>query len=295
MDKKIKVLLDTDIGDDIDDAFALALLLNQEEIELVGITTVYKNTNLRSKITKYELKQYKKDNVKVISGIDKPLKKDIIRWPFEEVDSNNKIIIRHYKDELMNKEIIDGYNAPVFILESIKKYPDLVILAIGPLTNLAEAYLKDKDTFLKLKELRMMGGTNDSTYPEWNMRVDPEAADIVLSSGVPIKSVGVDITRKCTLCQCDVEKIKGLDGPMEIVKEMMMQWMMDNPNRMPTMHDPLAAFELTNHFCDYKDVSFDVDLPTGKFIHNPNGKCHISLACNVDERGFIDALINTLE
>ena len=290
---KIKLLLDTDIGDDIDDAFALALLMNFKNIDLVGITTVYKNTHLRSKIAKYELKEFGNDGIPVVSGIDKPLKGDIIKWPFETIGEDNKIIIRHYKEELMKNMVDDGENACDFIIKMINKYPnELTVLTIGPLTNLAQVYLKDKDSFMKIKEIRMMGGTYKTDYPEWNIKVDPYAASVVLSSGVKITSVGVDITQKCKLSLEDVKRIDNLNGSMKIVSDMLHIWMKDNPNKNPIMHDPLAAMELNYHFCEYSDYRFDVCLKTGKFIENKNGKCHALMATNVDSNGFINKLLD---
>ena len=290
---KIKLLLDTDIGDDIDDAFALALLMNFENIDLVGITTVYKNTHLRSKIAKYELKEFNKEYIPVVSGIDKPLKSEIIKWPFETIGEDNKIIIRHYKEELMKNIKYNGDNAVDFIIEMINKYPnELTILAIGPLTNLAQVYLKDKETFMKIKEIKMMGGTYKTNYPEWNIKVDPYAASVVLSSGIKVTSVGVDITQKCKLSLDDVKRIDNLNGPMKIVSDMLHIWMNDNPNRNPIMHDPLATMELNYHFCEYSDYRFDVCLETGKFIENENGKCHALMASSVDSTAFINKLLD---
>ena len=71
--KRIKIVIDTDIGDDVDDSFAIALALKTEEIEVLGITTVYKNCEVRAKILKQQLEAFNKSEIPVYTGADENL------------------------------------------------------------------------------------------------------------------------------------------------------------------------------------------------------------------------------
>lgn len=295
--EKIKLILDTDIGDDIDDAYALSLLLATKEIDLLGITTVFKNTAMRSKIAKYECELYGFDSIEVYRGIDKPLNKEIIKWPYEKYDENQKVIIRHYVPELMEHCKINEH-AVDFILNTIKENPyQVTLLAIGPLTNLASAYLKDKETFLKVKEIVMMGGERKGNYCEWNMKVDPLAAKIIFESGIKIKAIGVEITSRCKLNQTLIDEIKSFKNKgNQLVANMMNIWIKDNPTKLPTMHDPLAACELTHHFCQYEKVNVIVDVDTGRTTPTKKDlNQNLVFACDVKEQEMIQYLIDKLK
>lgn len=293
--KNYKIILDTDIGDDIDDAFALALLI-KENVSLLGVTTVFKNSVQRAKIVKYELEQYGINNVEVYAGYDKPLVKDIIKWGYETINDDGRINIKHYNDELMRNCKINETGAVDFILNTIKENPnEVTLIAIGPLTNIAMAIKKDIETFKKVKCILMMGGEKNGTYPEWNIKIDPQAANIVFNSKVPIKSVGVDITSLCKFTNEDINKVHRINGPLKIVSNMMDIWIHDNPLKMPTMHDPLAVSELFNHFCKYEDVRFIVDENTGKFIIGDDKPYCIKMANSVKKEEFINYLLNKLK
>ena len=143
-----KVILDTDIGDDIDDAFALLLLLESHKFDVLGITTVFRNSIKRAKMAKQLIDSLGYD-IKVYPGIDNPLKvsiDDLISPEIkqkEKVDENNKYLIPQW-DESMEKCQIENKSAVDFIVESVNKYPnEITIIPIGPMTNIASAIKKD--------------------------------------------------------------------------------------------------------------------------------------------------------
>jgi purine nucleosidase len=194
--KIIKVIIDTDIGDDIDDALAVALALKSPEIELIGITTVYKNTELRKQLVLKLLKIYERSDIPAAAGIGMPLinRTDCISVPiqFEAIE-----------------EPIEGncnMNAVDFIIESLRNNNDITIVTIGALTNLAAAIIKDPET-MKKANLVIMGGIVSNPYPEGNISTDPEAARIVFESGMPITMVGLDVTLKCSMNESQVRRI----------------------------------------------------------------------------------------
>ena len=189
-----KILLDTDIGDDIDDAYALGLLL-AGKANLIGITTVYRNSIQRAKIAGKILQLFHR-RIPVYAGEDIPEKQPLFR--FECSDQGKKAVVPHYISAEM-AEVSFRRGAVDFILRTLEKFPNrITLLAIGPLTNLARAYEKDPDAFRLAKKIMLMGGNYSEKEAEWNILCDPEAAERVFSSGVPITAVGIDVTRNCT-------------------------------------------------------------------------------------------------
>src|SRR5690625_452156 len=142
-----KIIIDTDIGDDIDDALALALVLNSPELEVVGITTVFKNTKIRTQLTLGLLEAYGKSDIPVATGIGRPI--------FEKVDVN-EIPVQWSKDYPLIEENCD-LHAVDLILQLIEKHPDVKLIAIGPLTNIAAAYMKNPE-LMKSVEVVIMAG-----------------------------------------------------------------------------------------------------------------------------------------
>ena len=292
---RIKIILDTDIGDDCDDAFALDVLLHSPEIEILGITTVYKNTFLRSKIAAYMLSSMNMNNIPVYSGIDKPIACDVRRMKVETEDYLGNIRIRDY-DDIMFEENNVHLDAVDFILESINRNKnELVILAIGPLTNIALAYKKDPKTFSYLKEIVVMGGVFYKSCAEWNIMCDPEAASIVFGSGVPIKAISLDVTMKTALTNEMIDYFRSLNTPIhKIVATMMNRWMND-AKRNAVMHDPLAAVCLFNDCCTYIEKSVEVGLigeqrAMTKMIESDSNRSLVKISTDVNMDCFFKTL-----
>jgi purine nucleosidase/pyrimidine-specific ribonucleoside hydrolase len=278
-----KLIVDTDIGDDIDDAFALALILRSNEFELLGVTTVYKNTEVRATIAKHMVKLVEQLN-------------DIIYWDYETETINGKRKIRHYSDYMADYNIATEC-ATDFLLSSIEKMPnELTVLALGPLTNLAVAYRKNPIIFKTIKQIVMMGGQASGTFAEWNIRVDPEAADIVFSSGVPIKMIGLDVTLHCRLNNETVENFRKNDDPlMKVTASMMDIWINDN-KKYPTLHDALAAASMIHECCQFDKRYLHVELQGPKrgctitSSNRTNGEPEVEVALEVDHESFMSFL-----
>lgn len=295
--KKDLIILDTDIGDDIDDAYALSMLL-AEDAELLGVTTVYRNSLQRAKIASKMISLFGKD-VKVYVGEDypevEPLKK------FEKADKDGKANIPHYIDEEMKDEAVED-GAVDFILDTLKKYPhEVTVFAIGPLTNLARAIEKDRETFALAKNILMMGGNFSEFDVEWNFLCDPEAAKTVFESGVPIKAVGVDITRKCTFTENTLECFSKLKSDKyKLLVKMTRIWIAHNEERgqPPTMHDPLAASTLfQDGLVTFKKGKFKIflsDKARAMSLADENG-VEIEYAVDVDVDAFRQYLCKMLQ
>jgi purine nucleosidase/pyrimidine-specific ribonucleoside hydrolase len=226
---KRKIIIDTDIGDDIDDALAISLALQSPEIDLIGITTVYKNTLLRAKIARRLLKAFNRDDVPVTAGLGKPL--------INSVDINS--IPCQYSEEMECEKPSCGGDAVDFIIEKLEASEgDITLVPIGPLTNIAAILIKKPDIKDKIKSIVLMGGAYFLHANEWNILCDPEAARIVFDSGVKITAVGLDVTLKCILGENDIQRIKNYGRPhTDLLYKLIRLW---NGNIL-YLHDPLAV------------------------------------------------------
>jgi purine nucleosidase len=188
-----KIIVDTDIGDDVDDAFALALAVQSPELEVLGMTTTFGDTEARAKITDRFLGEIGRADIPVLAG--KP------------TATKNPMSQRHYIDaghftKPSHPDAVD------FLLEQIRKHPgEITLVAIGPLMNVGAAIDKDPSTFRKLKRVVLMGGSvrrgyGDMGYtppvppmPEWNILNDIPSAQKLFASGVPLFVMPLDSTQ----------------------------------------------------------------------------------------------------
>lgn len=223
-----KILIDTDIGGDVDDALALAMALNAPDIEIVGITNVYLANAWRAGVTKQLLKVYGREDIPVCTGAEKPL----IGWWDESRIPNSSPDYGEYRGEALP-------HACDFIIRMAETVEDLTVVAIGPLTNLGLALAKAPHIAGKIRIL-MMGGQVNRAHPEWNIVCDPEAARIVFESGAPITMVGLDVTNRCQFTREEVDMVGQAGNVRSDTLAQMMEIFIKNFGYLPILHDPLA-------------------------------------------------------
>lgn len=191
------IIIDADCG--IDDALALIFAI-ESNLNIIGISSVSGNVNSL-------------ESAKNIKAILRLLHKDIPVYTSEITNLDGEYIDAkdtHGIDGLGETYYGRGFDykseitAEDFIIDSLNRYDDVDIIALGPLTNLARAYKKDKDIFNKCKSIVSMGGTykafgNMSPVTEFNYYHDPKAVELVLESKVPMTMVTLDVTRKIFL------------------------------------------------------------------------------------------------
>jgi len=193
------VILDTDIGNDVDDMFALIMLAKMKEIRLRGVTTTYGDTKLQARMCRYLLDKLGRIDVPVFSGEDTPLSgKPVLRGPH---------VSGGFPSDLVNVQANQHTSAVDFLLEQSRLHDgDLEILCIGPLTNIAKAVQMDPDFPSRITKLTIMGGM---IYPdknpvwlkiisrhngEYNISCDLNASRIVFSSGFQVTLIPLDVT-----------------------------------------------------------------------------------------------------
>ncbi len=188
-----KIIIDTDIGDDIDDAFALALALTSPELKILGVATTFGDTELRAKLADRLLGETGHADIPVAAGTPTSFKSDFTQRRFAEGG--------HFAKPTHP-------NSTDFILEQIRRYPNqITLVAIGPLVNIGALIDKDVDTFRKLRRVVLMGGSIYRRYgdigyapprgpePEWNIKNDTSSAQRLFNSGVPIFMMPLDSTQ----------------------------------------------------------------------------------------------------
>ncbi|MGV6803817.1 MAG: nucleoside hydrolase [Ruegeria sp.] len=194
-----KIIIDTDPGQD--DAVAILLALaSPDEIELLGITAVAGNVplELTAKNARIVCELAGRTDVPVYAGCDRPLKRPLITA--EHVHGKTGLDGPNLPDPQM--DLTPGHGVD-FIINTLRAQdPGTVTLcALGPLTNIATAFQKAPDIVDRVQEIVLMGGAyfevgNITPTAEFNIHVDPEAADIVFKSGAPTVVMPLDVTHK---------------------------------------------------------------------------------------------------
>src|SRR5450755_1827591 len=152
-----KIIIDTDIGDDIDDAFAVALALQSPEMHILGLSTVSGDTTARAKILDELLGQSDHKDIPVTAGI--PANLPFTTTPY--IGRQGRFGEKGRFAKAVHPPAVD------FILEQIHRFPDqITLVAIGPLTNIGLLIDKDPQAFRRLKRVVMMGGSIATGYDE---------------------------------------------------------------------------------------------------------------------------------
>ena len=251
----IKVLLDTDIGSDIDDAVCLAYLLAQPECELLGITTVTGQADKRAMLASALCKVAGRQ-VPIFPGCEEPL---LVPQRQNQVPQAIALQRWNHEEKFPRGEAIE------FLRRTIREYPgEIVLLAIGPLTNVALLFAVDREIPLLLKALVMMCGVFTNQSPgvgpvEWNASCDPHATAIVYRAAVDVhRSVGLDVTCQVTMDAKQVRE-KFRSNLLQPVLDFAQVWFRER--NTITFHDPLAAATIfDDQICVFKRGFVEVEL-----------------------------------
>ena len=212
--EKRKVIIDCDPG--IDDSLAILLALNSPELEVLGLTICSGNVpaSLGAKNALKALQMCQRLDIPVYVGEEVPLERELVTA--QDTHGEDGVGENFYED--VDAKI--NYGGVDFIIDTLKNNKDVSIIALGPLTNIAKAIMKDKKAFDNLDEFISMGGAfrihgNCSPVAEFNYWVDPHGADYVYKNlSKKIHMVGLDVTRKIVLTPNIIEFINRLDKDM---------------------------------------------------------------------------------
>lgn len=210
-----KIIIDTDPGQD--DAVAILLALaSPEKIEVLGITTVAGNVPLAltSKNARIVCELAGKPDTMVFAGCDRPLRRDLVTAEYVHGKTGlNGPVLPDPTMPLQDQHAVD------FIIDTLRAHDaDTVTLCpLGPLTNIATAFERAPDIIDRVHEIILMGGAyfevgNVTPAAEFNIYVDPQAADIVFRSGVPLVVMPLDVTHKALVTKARNDAFRALPG-----------------------------------------------------------------------------------
>jgi inosine-uridine nucleoside N-ribohydrolase len=282
---KTKILLDTDIGSDIDDAVCLAYLLANRQCDLLGITTVSGEPVQRAQMAS-ALCKVAGAHTPIYPGAERPLL-------IEQKQPYAKQAAR-LKGWNHDTEFPDG-QAVEFLRHTIRSYPgEITVLAIGPLTNIALLFSVDPEIAGMLKGLVLMAGVfSHSVAPtEWNIICDPHAAAIVYRAAAGVhRSIGLDVTTRVVMTKKDVTR--KFTAPLLLpVLDFASVWFEHQERIM--FHDPLAAATIFDKsVCTFERGVVSVELSNrdnlGKTTFQPEkAKGAHEIAVKVDPDRFFE-------
>jgi inosine-uridine nucleoside N-ribohydrolase len=314
-------ILDTDIGDDIDDAFALALALRSPELRLLGITTAYGDTELRARLLDRYLAAIGRWDLQVAVGVPTPHDNVFTqavyasqpppadRMFFSPGLGNTVSEAKHSprtKHPGSAERLIRG-DAVGFLLDQIREHPgEITLIAIGPLFNVQAAIDRDPATFRKLRRVVMMGGSIERGYDgqngerrpadaEWNINRDPAGARALLASGVPVYMMPLDSTQ-IHLETREREAIfshgSALTDQLTLLYH---QWMVGSEGHpaAPTLFDPVAvAYAVRPDLCPARGMRLEVD--DKGFTRPVSGAPNAQVCLKSDESGFLELLLGRI-
>ena len=212
-----KIIIDTDPGQD--DAVAILLALaSPEEIEVLGITAVAGNVplDLTKKNARIVCELAQKTEIKVFAGCDTPMQRPLVTA--EHVHGKTGLDGPTLPDPEMP---LQKQHAVDFIIETVRtnEAGTITLCPLGPLTNIATAIEKAPDIKEKIQEIVLMGGAyfevgNITPTAEFNIYVDPEAAEIVFQSNIKITVLPLDITHKALVTKARNDAFRALNSPV---------------------------------------------------------------------------------
>jgi inosine-uridine nucleoside N-ribohydrolase len=318
------VIIDTDPG--VDDALALMLALQSPELCVDAITTVSGNVHVdvatQNALTVLGLFPPER-RPPVAKGADQPLSR--LLWTAAHVHGDDGLggISRLRTAEGQPcyppaRASLASCDAVTCLLDSIRRSPgELTLIALGPLTNLAHAWRRDAHVVRQLSEVVIMGGAvavpgNVTPVAEFNIYVDPEAAQVVFTSGLPIMLIGLDVTERVRLsAEMLVQHVCPAASPLSqfvvacTAQTIQFSSRVERPAGM-AMHDPLAVGALIDPSI-VRTVPLSVQVETkGEFTTGmlvadrrplrPDFKApaNVRVALEVEGARFLEMFLNRL-
>ncbi len=261
---KMKVILDCDIGDDIDDAWALGYLMAHDGVDLLGVTMAHGHTPARAKIALKMLHAAGRDEIPVVLG-RKTSDKQSHQYAWAEDYTATKPIATSAAD---------------FLIETARKHPgEVTLIAVGPLQNVADAVRKEPALGKLFKRIVLMAGCIKTSRggpcpAEYNVRAATPDSQVVFQK-LPLTIVPLDATTLVTLAPAERARISDLTTPLAVSLERLYRLWISGPNRVMTLHDQLAVVETMHpgtYFGRREVMKLSVDDKGFTVVDEKNGK-----------------------
>lgn len=283
MTRTHRVVLDTDIGTDVDDALALAVLLGTTSVAIEGITTVYGNTVLRARLAqRYAALAGRR--LAVSAGEATTRSGREVWWAGHEGTLH----------ERLEQEPVETEPGVDVLLQAVREAPgEIDVIAIGPLTNIAAAIERDADFASQVRGLWMMGGRFDGTdEAEHNIRSDVAAAEIVFASGAPITIAGLEVTRRISMDATHLERIAAAGALGRALDADIRQWWAFWNETWNVPHDPLTVLSLLRPDLVSTSAAGTVVVDTeGRTRFTPGADGRTRIITDVDAPAVADAIV----
>ena len=262
-----KVIIDTDPG--VDDAFALLLAMRSKELQVMAVTAVAGNVpltvTLPNALRLVEISD--RSDIPVAGGASAPLIRKLVTASYAH--GNNGLAGVEFPPARLQAV---PETAPDLICRIVRENAhQICIIGIGPLTNIALAFRQDPAIVPMVSSIVLMGGSlsggNVTPAAEFNFYVDPEAASLVFNSGIPLRMVGLDVTRKVQLTEKHVAALRAGKGRVSeaaarIAEAVMTMHRRTQSERGPNLHDPLAVSSLIDPgILSFED--YQIEIETG--------------------------------
>ena len=305
--RKIPIIMDCDPGHD--DAIAIILACASEKLDVRAITTVGGNQTI-AKTTNNALRvlAFIDKKIPVAIGANNPLRRELEIAPSVHGDSGlDGPELPQPKEEALK---ISAFELMAKVVEESDE--KITLVPTGPLTNIAIFLLSYPHLKSKIERISLMGGSaiggNWTASAEFNILVDPEAADIVFKSGIPITMSGLDVTHKAQVYPEDIEKIKNQGGKVAVMVGELLEFFIKFHKEIcgwefAPLHDPCAVAWLINPdmFTSKKlNVQIDIDgeHTTGctvtDFLNRFKLEPNTDVLLDVDRHQFVDMLIDAV-
>ncbi len=229
------IILDTDIGTDVDDAFALAMAVKEPQIDLKAVTTVYGDVDLRARMARKLLDLLQRPDIPVAAGEGQPLYdgKDSYwgGWEGKRLLTPSDANLRY-----------DPRPAVTLMRDLLLKSAEkITLVGIGPLTNFGILLRDHPEVFPQIKEIICMAGSLMPNDEEWNVQCDPQAALILLESGLPIKLGTRHYVRQPWITVKERSRLlqKG-DAVVHILIDLMDEFLSHRTRTHTPMYDPVT-------------------------------------------------------
>ncbi len=233
-----KVILDTDIGTDIDDAWALGFVAQHKQFEVLGVTITDANTPARAKVACKLLHAAGRTDIPVAVGRVTPYPKDRVDYQF------------FWAEDFTTYRPV-ATPAADFIVTQARKFPGQVtLLAVGPLQNVADALRLEPNLPKLLRKVVLMSGNvygqanSKPVIAEWNVKVSIPDSQLVYAAGWPsLTIVPLDSTTLVQLSDSERMRVQQRHSPLSIALESLYRLWLDKPTARMTLHDQLAVAE----------------------------------------------------
>ena len=306
MNNRTKIILDCDPGHD--DAVAILLAGLSDKIDLLGITVAAGNQTI-AKTAQNAL------NVARFIGLDVPI----------AIGCQDPMVVpRVICSQVHGESGLDGFTFPTykkdfdhrhacqFIIDTVMNNDDVVIVTCGPMTNLAIAMKLEPKIVKRIKGVVLMGGStehgNTSPAAEFNIMCDAEAAHVVFTSGVPIKMIGLNVTRKVLVTEEVIERFAKINNKISDMFVKLMRVFNENQRKTfgikaAPLHDPVTVVSLIDeNVVKFVKMNVEIDINHGSSYGRTNcdvfdylkKEKNVEVAMDVDVDRYWDILFDVM-